>query len=174
MAEQFYANRYASILYRYSQRFLTDQLRRESLPLESAQIPVFLRCAHRPGITQEEVAFATGLDKATVARTAAALEGRGLVRRTPDPGDRRVNRLALTAQGEALLGAVEEVVDRLHRAIYRGLSAQEQDIACRLLVQMCDNLRGAVEQGRTGRCCGASSKTAQMGQNPADLAQEHC
>ena len=29
----FYANRYASILYRYSQRFLTDALRQKKLPL---------------------------------------------------------------------------------------------------------------------------------------------
>ena len=174
MAEQFYANRYASILYRYSQRFLTDALRRENLPLESAQIPVFLRCALRPGIAQEEIASVTGLDKATVARTAAALESRGLVRRSPDPDDRRANRLFLTQQGEALLGAVEEIVDRLHRAIYRGLSPQEQDLACRLLVQMCDNLRGAVEEGRTGRCCAAAQRSAAAGPQAADSGQKHC
>lgn len=151
MAEQFYANRYASILYRYSQRFLTDALRQEGLPLESAHIPVFLRCAHQPGITQEEIASITGLDKATVARTVSLLEGRSLVCRSPDPDDRRVNHLRLTGQGQQLLPAVEAVVDRLHGAVYRGLSRQEQDEACRLLVQMCANLRTAVEEGRSGR-----------------------
>ena len=161
MAEQFYANRYASILYRYSQRFLTDLLRREKIPLESAQSPVLLRCAQHPGITQEEIASVTGLDKATVARTAATLESRGLMHRCPDPEDRRANRLTLTSQGEQLLPDVEAVVDRLHRAIYRGLSPQEQSEACRLLVQMCSNLRSAVEQGRTGRSCRAGNGPAQ-------------
>ena len=148
----FYASRYASILYRYCQRFLADALRQKKLPLESAQLPVFLRCAHQPGITQEEIAAITGLDKATVARTAAALEERGFLPRSPDPADRRVNRLALTAQGSALLAPVEEIADQLHEALYQGLSRAEQDEACRLLVQMCGNLRAAVQQGRAKGC----------------------
>ena len=157
MQSPFYANRYASILYRYSQRFLTDALRQKKLPLESAQIPIFLRCAHQPGITQEEIAEITGLDKATVARTAAALEERGFVHRSADPADRRVNRLCLTAAGSALLGPVEEITDRLHEALYQGLSRAQQDEACRLLVKMCANLRAAVRQGRAkGPCDGAA------------------
>lgn len=152
METRFYANRYASILYRYCQRFLTHALRQKKLPLESAQIPVFLRCAHQPGITQEEIAEITGLDKATVARTAAALEERGILRRSPDPADRRVNRLTLTAAGGELLGPVEEIADEMHSALYQGLSRPEQDEACRLLVKMCDNLRAAIQQGRAKGC----------------------
>ncbi len=150
MEPRFYANRYASILYRYSQRFLSHALRQAQLPLESSQLVVFLRCAHRPGITQEEIAVVTGLDKATVARIAAALAERGLMRREADPDDRRAYRLSLTEAGEALVGRVEEVTDRLHEVLYRGLSRAEQDEACRLLVAMCDNLRGAVSAGRAG------------------------
>ena len=144
MPEQFYANRYASILYRFGQRFLARALREEALPLEPAQLPVFLRAAHRPGIAQEDIAAATGLDKGTVARTAAALEAQGLLLRSPDPADRRVNRVSLSPRGQALLPRVEAVIGRLHDVIYKGLTREEQDAACRLLVQMCDNLRGSL------------------------------
>ena len=144
MTEQFYANRYASILYRYSQRFLARALREEALPLEPTQLPVFLRAAHRPDIAQEDIAAVTGLDKGTVARTAAALEAQGLLQRRPDPADRRVNRVSLAPEGQALLPRVEAVIGRLHDVIYKGLTREEQDAACRLLVQMCDNLRGSL------------------------------
>ena len=145
MDESLYANRYASILYRTSQRFLARALREAGLPLECTQLPVFLRAAQIPGIAQEEIASLTGFDKATVARAAAALESAGLVCRRPDPADRRVLRVALTPAGTALVPRVRTVIDALHAEIYRGISADDRAAACRLLARMCDNLRGAVD-----------------------------
>jgi DNA-binding MarR family transcriptional regulator len=39
----------------------------------------------------------------SITRIVAALEGEGLVRRETDPGDRRVARVTITAEGDALL-----------------------------------------------------------------------
>ncbi|MGW1890611.1 MarR family winged helix-turn-helix transcriptional regulator [Streptomyces sp. NPDC002004] len=41
-----------------------------------------------------------GLDRSGVTRRASRLEAAGLVRREPDPGDRRATLLALTSEGE--------------------------------------------------------------------------
>jgi DNA-binding MarR family transcriptional regulator len=45
------------------------------------------------------------------------LERRGLVKVSPDPGDRRSRRVALTAQGQKLLGRAVPVWERVHREL---------------------------------------------------------
>ena len=141
MNKPFYANRYAAIIYRCSSRYLARALRERGVPFETPQLPVFLRAGERPGIPQEDIAALTGLDKATVARAAAVLAQQGLVLRTPDPADRRAYRLTLTAAGQALRPRVLEAVDGLHVVLYRGMGEEGRAQACRLLVQMCANLR---------------------------------
>ncbi|WP_338676554.1 MarR family winged helix-turn-helix transcriptional regulator [Streptomyces sp. SCSIO 30461] len=47
-----------------------------------------------------------GLDRSGVTRRASRLEEAGLVRRAPDPGDRRVTLLALTAAGEEVVATL--------------------------------------------------------------------
>ena len=49
-------------------------------------------------------------DASNVTALADRLEGKGLVERQPDPGDRRVKALALTAEGKRLREQVFEVM----------------------------------------------------------------
>lgn len=50
-----------------------------------------------------ELAPEVGLDRSGVTRRASRLEDAGLVRREPDPADRRAALLILTEQGEAVV-----------------------------------------------------------------------
>ena len=88
--------------------------------------------------------------KQTINSAIKAMEAKGLIELGFVEGSRRNKTVSLTEAGEALVGRVEEVTDRLHEVLYRGLSRAEQDEACRLLVAMCGNLRGAVSAGRAG------------------------
>ena len=60
-----------------------------------------------------DLAETLGYDASNITALADKLEGRGLVQRQPDPDDRRVRRLALTAEGRV-------VRDRLQRRLHQG------------------------------------------------------
>lgn len=57
-----------------------------------------------------ELAGALGCDKTNVTGLVDRLERRGLVRRTPDPTDRRVGRVTLSEQGAALVPRIRAAV----------------------------------------------------------------
>jgi MarR family transcriptional regulator, lower aerobic nicotinate degradation pathway regulator len=61
--------------------------------------------ADQPGIDQRTLAGAIAFDTSTIAGVLDRLEARGWLARTVDPEDKRVRRLALTAEGDALLAA---------------------------------------------------------------------
>ncbi|MCS6890927.1 MAG: MarR family transcriptional regulator [Rhodovarius sp.] len=86
-----------------------------------------------PGADQITLAGMAALDRSNAARLAAALEARGLLRRAPDPKDRRVRRLSLTAEGKALLRRVEPTVQRMQEELLAPLTAEERRIFLRAL-----------------------------------------
>ena len=135
-------NRYISILYRYGQRFLTARLL--PLGLEVGLLPSFLQVCRFPGITQEEIAARTGMDKGTTARSVRRLEDQGFARREGDPYDRRVNHIHPTEKARSLEPQVEAVLAELHRYLYRGFSPQEIDQALDTLRRMQENMEQAL------------------------------
>ena len=67
-----------------------------------------------------------GLDRTSVMRTVDLLEARGLVRRDPDPHDRRKHRVALTDAGAELLTNTLPEVRQAEREVTGALSETEQ------------------------------------------------
>jgi DNA-binding MarR family transcriptional regulator len=67
------------------------------------------------------VAALLAMDRTTLTANLKPLERRGLVTVTIDPADRRSRRLALTAEGRALLVAAVPVWKRTHAALERRL-----------------------------------------------------
>lgn len=60
------------------------------------------RLHRRAGANQSELADMMEIEKATAGRIIDRLEDRGWVERRADPGDRRVNRMFLTREGQRL------------------------------------------------------------------------
>lgn len=67
-----------------------------------------------------------GLDRTSVMRTIDMLEARGLVRRDPNPSDRRKHSVALTDAGTELLERTLTEVREAERHVTATLSEQEQ------------------------------------------------
>src|SRR5436305_14195199 len=71
--------------------------------------------------TQSQMAEAMGITGATLTHHLNALEKHGLVRRWREEGNRRVQRVALTDEGEALFERLRHVArrhdERLHAAL---------------------------------------------------------
>lgn len=79
-----------------------------------------------PGAEQITLAGLAAIDRSNAARLAAALEARGLLRRDPDPADRRARRLSLTPAGQALLRRAEAAVRRVQEELLAPLPPAER------------------------------------------------
>ena len=86
-----------------------------------------------PGIDQRTLAGAVGFDTSTIAGVVDRLESRGLLRRSVSPDDRRVRRLALTAEGCALLAALVPAMQRAQQRMLAPLPKAERSEFMRML-----------------------------------------
>lgn len=132
------ANRYISMIYRYTRRYFAREL--IDSQLDAGQLPFLLQLYRSPGITQEQLSCALGMDKGTTARSVAQLEECGLAYRTPDENDRRINHVFPT---QAALGSEDElfdIIDRLHELLFEGFTAEERAQALTLIIRMKDNI----------------------------------
>jgi MarR family transcriptional regulator, transcriptional regulator for hemolysin len=90
--------------------------------------------------TQTRMADAMGITGATLTHHLNALEGRGLVRRWREPSNRRVQRVELTADGEALFERLREVAVRYDKRLRSNLTEEETV----LLAELLEKLQGAI------------------------------
>ena len=84
------------------------------------------------GQTGAELGARLSIDSATTTGVADRLAASGLLERRPDPQDRRLQRLFLTAGARARQPALDREMDQLNREIEGELDAD----ACRLLSRL--------------------------------------
>lgn len=113
-----------SIVYRLHAVYLNNESR--ELGLTAGQVPFLFHIAHRPGITQDEIAGQAHIDKGTVARAVKKLEDGGFIARTPDPRNRRRYLLTLTEKGTTTLPEIIEIEQAWESLISAGLSGAER------------------------------------------------
>ncbi len=81
--------------------------------------------AENAGITQQMIGARTRMDKVTVSRAAIALAGRGLLKRSVNPTDRRSQVLALSRQGHELYRQVAPKALELEKQIFGVFDTKE-------------------------------------------------
>ncbi|GAA4234972.1 DNA-binding MarR family transcriptional regulator [Streptosporangium album] len=82
------------------------QRRMAELGLHLGQELLIVDLHRNPDSTQAELVQRIGMEQPTIAKAITRMERSGFVERTADPRDRRVTRLRLTGQGEAVVEAV--------------------------------------------------------------------
>ena len=100
-------------------RRFDDALRPLELTQGQFSLLMSLNRPQPPGISS--VADLLAMDRTTLTANLKPLERRGLVTVTIDEEDRRSRRLALTAEGRALLIAAVPIWKRTHAAVERQL-----------------------------------------------------
>jgi MarR family transcriptional regulator for hemolysin len=75
--------------------------------------------------TQRELAAALGIEGPTLTHHLDALEGAGLVTRTRDPANRRVQRVELTQEGDAAFHRMRRAATTFDRRLRAGLSDEQ-------------------------------------------------
>jgi DNA-binding MarR family transcriptional regulator len=83
-----------------------------------------------------DIADLLGLAPRTVTEALDGLERDGLVRRDPDPGDRRAKRVSVTADGKDAIAATEPVRRLLVDRIFGVLSASDCAALDRILTRL--------------------------------------
>lgn len=76
----------------------------------------------------QNIAIATGKNKSVVMRMIDSLEKKGLVRRTPNPADRRENLLSITDEGEKTVRQYHDIEQRLSTELADGINPEELSV----------------------------------------------
>jgi MarR family transcriptional regulator for hemolysin len=128
-------------------------------------------------VNQTRVAEHLGQGRAVTGTQIDKLESRGVVERRPDPSDRRVWLVAITASGTELAASIADV-DRIFRAELReGISRADRQTLAGLLVRLHDNIhRSSGRDAAPDRTAAAAMPSTNPSTNPStptdlDLSQ---
>lgn len=86
-----------------------------------------------PSLDQTTLGAELGLDRTTTADVVRRLEERGLVKRAPDPQDRRTRRVKLTREGKQVVDALHPNMERAQARMLEPLNPAERAMFLHLL-----------------------------------------
>jgi MarR family transcriptional regulator, transcriptional regulator for hemolysin len=125
-------------------KLLTRAFERE-LALAGGSLPtwlILLSLKSRSWRTQRELAEALGIEGATLTHHLAGLERAGLVTRTRDPDNRRVQRVDLTEAGDAAFHRLRRAASSFDQRLRSGLDDSDIQQLRELLAQLLSNVTG--------------------------------
>ncbi len=106
------------------------------LALRPAQFSILVLIDANPDLPQSKLSAALSIRRPNFVAMLHELESRGLTRRCVSSGDRRINTLALTAEGRQLLRRASELHEAYESRLKEHLSAQERAELVRLLAKL--------------------------------------
>jgi DNA-binding MarR family transcriptional regulator len=109
------------------ERTLTARL--APIGLKPAQLDVLMNLYRHPGMSQHDLARRLLVGRSNITMLLPQLERRGLLLREGDAKDKRVLRLTLTADGEALLMQALKI----HMALIEQAMSQSTQTECDLI-----------------------------------------
>jgi DNA-binding MarR family transcriptional regulator len=113
------------VIFRAYSRAATDVL--SDVPGGPRGFQVLATAADQPHGSQVSVARKLGIDRTVMTYLLDDLEGAGLIRRTPDPNDRRARRLVVTDTGDCLLADMRQRLAEVEDHLLEQLSADERE-----------------------------------------------
>ena len=142
----------------------------QALAEAGGSLPVWLILLNlkvrRPG-TQRELAEAVGIREATLTHHLNAMDADGLITRTRDSANRRVQLVALTPDGDTAFLALRDVAMAFDARLNTGLTAADQATLAGLLARLTANIGGPEAAGPVGLPPGHGAA------GPVDLTPGH-
>ncbi|MGD6854483.1 MarR family winged helix-turn-helix transcriptional regulator [Bacillus infantis] len=80
---------------------------------------------HKPSIQQ--IAETLGTDITTFSRQVQSLVKRNLVKKTPDPDDKRINILSLTTEGKYIAATIDEQMNSFLNDVFSQMNEEERE-----------------------------------------------
>jgi DNA-binding MarR family transcriptional regulator len=146
MAPKFGDDRHVGFLAADISRLMRTEFDRQvsALGVTRAQWMVLARLARRPGCSQTELADMMEMERATAGRLVDRLEENGLVRREPDPDDRRIRRVFPTDLATGQQSQMRAVADTIVDDALSDLSPDERETLMTLMASVRARLSGIV------------------------------
>lgn len=138
-------------------RLLDRRMARSGASLARTKV---LMLVEREGpVRATDIAELFGLAPRTVTDSLDALERAGLLRREPDPADRRVKRISITEEGRRAIAATEPLRLKLVDSIFGVLSDAERAQLARIVAKLAAAVDAADgEDGAAESLCRQSHK----------------
>jgi DNA-binding MarR family transcriptional regulator len=92
--------------------------------------------SHEGGVRSSELAHHLHIAPRSATEVVDALEAKGLVRRSPDPSDRRATLVSLTARGSDLMAEVRRARGLESERLFEQLSKADRTHLARILGQL--------------------------------------
>lgn len=102
---------------------------------------------HKPSI--QKVAEALGTDITTFSRQVQSLIKMKLVKKTPDPDDRRVNLLSLTTEGKYVAASIDQQMNDYLNEIFSHMNDFEKETVIRSIKLLNEAM------AKSSQCCSA-------------------
>ncbi|MSP95687.1 MAG: MarR family transcriptional regulator [Betaproteobacteria bacterium] len=100
------------------------------------QYGVLTALSLRGELDQTSLAGELGIDRANVAEVLARMAAKKLIRRKPNPLDRRARFASITAQGRATMGRMFALMQRSQDRLLAPLTQKERDVFMATLVRL--------------------------------------
>ncbi|WP_377390481.1 MarR family winged helix-turn-helix transcriptional regulator [Rhodobacter lacus] len=107
-----------------------------------------LRLAQRPGMTQSELACELELEKPTLVRMLDRMAEIDLIRREPDPNDRRANIIVLTDHGRVQAQLVQRLGADLRKDFFACTDIESLRAAVELMEAVSERIDRQSNEGR--------------------------
>ena len=119
---------------------------REAAGLTQAELDILLFLANNPEYdTATDIVTVRRLAKSNVSVGIKSLEAKGLLRRSPDPRDRRVEHLSLTPAAGAAAELGQRGQHDFETALFQEFSQRDREELERLLEQIQQNIVQALD-----------------------------
>ncbi|MGM9987583.1 MAG: MarR family winged helix-turn-helix transcriptional regulator [Bacillaceae bacterium] len=115
------------------------------ISLVQSHILYEIDCQHHRSIQQ--VADTLGIDITTFSRQIQTLIKMNLVKKIPEPRDRRIYLLSLTAEGRQVANAIDQQMNTYLEELFSKMSDSEQDMVIQSIRLLNKSMEG------TKRCC---------------------
>ncbi len=132
-----------------------------ALGVTRAQWMVLARLNRRPGCSQTELAEMMEVERATAGRLLDRLEENGLVRREPDPIDRRIRRVFPTKDAAAAQAKIRAVADTIVADATIDLSEDQRETLMDLMTMVRGRLSEVVQSSSSIPATAAQSRAAE-------------
>jgi DNA-binding MarR family transcriptional regulator len=130
---------------------LTTRHVREEFAITGIQAEILMLLAAEPSMLGNDLAAVVGVNASTISHALDVMEKRGLLTRRRCTDDRRVVRIALTAQARRVARRTIEISQRILDALTTGISKSDLQALQRGLKRMADNCQNPTRLPRQSR-----------------------
>lgn len=120
--------------------FIADNLKEKGIELTKVQLIMLKKLKELDGQPQNNLAFLTNRDKASLARLITTMEKKNLVARIPSKSDHRINNIYLTKHGDDILKqAIPVLLDTIQK-IQNGIPQKDIEVIIRTMQEISKNI----------------------------------